>query len=89
MNRQQFHACYRHLHGGAFDGLGNVVELEVEEDVFTLVDQLSYERHAFSCVEFHADLVKADTLSTSFDDGTRFGGGGHIERDDDRIAHMS
>ncbi len=48
----------RHLRHGALDGFGNVVELQIEEDVLALVDQFADELHSGGGVEFQPDFVE-------------------------------
>ena len=90
MNGQEAHAGLRHLRHGSLDRLGNIVELEVEEDVFALCLKVSDDLHAGSSIQFHADFVEVHAHAELRDQGARFGGGFDIECDDDGVvSHIS
>ena len=75
----------RHLRHGPLHGFGNVVELQVEENVFAQPLQLAHEIHAGGGVEFHADFVEIDAVAKPRHQRARFRGRFHIQCDDNRV----
>ena len=82
---QEAHARARHLRDGAFDSFADIVELQVEKDVFAEREQLTDEVHTGGGVEFHAHFVEARGRTDAIDESAGFGGGFDVECDDDGV----
>ena len=87
MHGQEVDAGCGHARHRARNRLGNIVELEVEEDLAAVGEQPADEIHAGGGVQFQADLVEVDARPDSGDEGAGVGGGFHVERDDDGVVH--
>src|SRR5690606_17742881 len=64
------------------DGVGDVVVLEVEEDVVAAITQLSDDVRAAAGEERRSDLVEGDGVTETIHQGERVLPRGQIERDD-------
>ena len=77
----------RRLRGRPLDGIGNVMQLEVEKDPLAGVGETTDERQTFAAVgEFHADLIEDRRVA---DCGDKLFGRcrvGDVERDDQPVA---
>ncbi len=76
----------RRLRGRPLDGIGNVMQLEVEKDPLAGVGETTDERQTFAAVgEFHADLIEDRRVA---DCGDKLFGRcrvGDVERDDQPV----
>ena len=69
-----------------FDGVADVVQLEVEEHLLAGADQRFRERHAAGEGELIADLVERDGIAEPLDEGSGRRNGRDIEGDDQPVA---
>jgi len=85
VNCEKSYARPRHLGHRAFDGFGDVVELEIEENIFALRQKLAHKLHACRGIKLHADLVEVGLRAEARHQAARFFGGFHVEGYDDAI----
>ncbi len=89
VNRQQGSTAVRDRANGSSDGVGNVVELEVEEDLEAAMAQGFEQRIAGGVEEFHADLEPAASAIEAVDEIERRLRGREVERDGEAIKRIS
>src|SRR5581483_209013 len=89
VDRQKSHSRLRHEGNSPLHGFGDVVELEIQEDLLALVGQFVNEVQAGGRVEIQPDLVEIGSRAETRHNGTRFIGRIHVERDDYGVmGHM-
>src|ERR1039458_53028 len=87
---QKAHAAARcHAHG-TLHRLADVVIFLVQEDIFSLPQQFAHEVHAGRRVKLHPDFIEADLRAQSGNQRARFGGGIHVQCNNDAVlSHIS
>ena len=71
---------------GALDGVGDVMQLEVDENLLAVRGQPFGERQAAGVCQFHADLVEGHAVAKPRDHCFRFAQRWQVERDDQAVA---
>ena len=79
-------AQFGRLRGRPLDGVGNVVQLEVEKDLFARRSQFGDERQAAAIGELHPNLIEDHAVADPLDEPSRVADVGHVEGDDQSIA---
>ena len=79
----------RDLRHCAFDGVGDVVQLEVEEDLFAGGGEPRDKFESAAIGELHPDLVKSDAIADFIDQLLGLRDIGHIEGDDQPLARRN
>ena len=70
---EECRAELRRLRGRPLDGVGNVMQLEVEKDLFARRRELGDERQAAAIGELHADLIECRAVADPLDEASRLG----------------
>ena len=70
--------------GCALDGLADIVQLQVDEDLLSLGNQFANELHPGGSVKLQADFVERCGIAERMDEGTGIGGRLEVQRDDQR-----
>ncbi len=86
---EEMHAEPCHLGRRTLDRVGDVVQLEVEEDLLARLHEPLGDGEATPAVnELHADLVEADGIAEPVDERQGLVGARHVERGDQAIASV-
>ena len=88
MNRQERSADPRDGADALLDGIADVVQLEVDENLFALANELPGKFETARISELVADLVECPGISDPSHKSARFIDGGEIEADDELVAHV-
>ena len=89
MDREQIGAEPGDLRRRMFDGVGDVVQLEIDEHMLAGSDEpLSQRQTAAAVDQLHADLIKCDAVVEGFHPTLRRSDVGRVERDDQALARM-
>src|SRR5271165_6442972 len=87
MNGEKLDAEARGLCGRALDGVGNVMQLEIEKDMLARGGEPACEREPFAAIgEFHADLIEGRGGADLGDEALRLADLRRIEGDDQPAA---
>ena len=86
MHGQKRRAEVRDLRGGALHRVGDVMQLEIEEDLLARAAQLAHQIEPAAVNELHADLVEADRIAEPLHHGARLSRVGEVEGDDEAVA---
>ena len=75
------------LSGCALDGVGDVVQLEIEEDLLAGRGEPACEGKTLTAIgELHADLIEGRGVADALDEALRLVGVGQVESDDQPVA---
>ena len=77
------------LCGRPLDGVGDVVQLEIEKNLLAGRREPICEGKAPTAIgELHADLIESRGIADALDDALGLGGVGHVESDDQPVARL-
>ena len=87
MDGEEGRAELRGLRRRALDRVGDVMQLEIEKDLFARRGEPADERRGRAAVgELHADLIEDRAVADPLDKPLRLADVGHVERDDQPVA---
>ncbi len=87
MNGEELGAESGRLRRRPLDGVGNVVQLEIEKNLTAGGGEPARERKAFFGIgKLHADLIEGGGVADALDEPLGLADIGHIERDDEPVA---
>ncbi len=78
----------RHLRGGLFDSMADIVQFQVEKDFFAGAAEFVHQSKAAAIGEFHADLEEFDAVAQAFNHSSCSGEVWEIERDNEFVAGL-
>ena len=81
------HVQLRERAHAALDGVGDVAELEIEENLVAAALDLAHDLRPFGVEKFHADLHEGLFAGEAVEEGKRFLAAGEVEGDDDVFTH--